>query len=141
MNFGYFLAFIAMTCYAVLTPITKKLTLSGLDGAYVILANSLLLGTISTVYIMATGNDWTPFTKGSKDMFIWACAMGVINFVGFLLYIIAIAKIPTTEYQIMFLASPFIVALFAYFFLNEILELKHLIGGIIVAIGVYITIK
>ncbi len=140
-NLGYVVALMAMTCYAVLTPISKKLTQDGLTGYYIILINSIMLGILSLIAIIATGNNFDSIKKMSFSTWMFASALGVINFIGFALYIWAVARIPATEYQIMFLASPLIVAVVSYFLLTEPMQLKHLIGGIVVAIGVYITVK
>ena len=141
INPGYVVALIAMIFYAVLTPISKKLTIDGLTGFYIILINSVMLGTLSVAAILLTGNNFDALKKMSLNTWFFASALGIINFIGFALYIWAVARIPATEYQIMYLASPLVVAIVAYFLLSEPLQLKHLIGGVIVALGIYISIR
>ncbi len=71
----------------------------------------------------------------------WIGSFIIINLFAFLFYTHALQRIPSTEYQIMYLFSPIIVAILAFLILTESLHLKYFIGGSIVALGVYITIR
>jgi drug/metabolite transporter (DMT)-like permease len=141
MNSGYLIAFAAMTCYALLPPMAKALTTSGFSGPHLILINSVVLTVLSVIYLAFSHYDFNVLYQVKTSTWMLALFWGSVNFLGFILYLIAISKIPATDYQIMYLASPLIVALVSYFFLNETLHFKHLIGGGLVVLGVYIVVK
>lgn len=141
MNIGYIIAFFAMCCYALLVPMAKTLTLSGLASAHLILINSVILTILALIYLSFSSYEFEPIQKMSVTTIGLVVLWSTTNFLGFILYLYAINKIPATEYQIMYLASPIIVAIVSYLFLSESLHFKHLIGGVLVALGVYIAIK
>jgi drug/metabolite transporter (DMT)-like permease len=139
---GYLIGFGAMMCYASLAPIAKKITQDGLTAYSLIFINSVLLTAFSLAAILIA-KDTNLLTLKNIDITSWVriTLWSLVNFIGFALYIWAIAKIPVTDYQIMYLATPLIGGVLAYFLVNEALEFKHLIGGAFVAVGIYITIK
>ena len=138
---GYIIAFFAMCSYASLAPIAKKLTNEGLTGFYLILINSAFLGIFAIIALLFSNQNFEVFKKIPLSTWSWIALWALINFVGFALYIWAVARIPVVNYQIMYLASPLIGALIAFVLLSEPLQVKHLIGGLFVAIGIFITIK
>lgn len=139
---GYLIGFAAMMCYASLAPFAKRITQDGLTAYSLIFVNSLVLATLSLIAIIIV-KDQNLLALKNIDFIGWLRILmwSTINFIGFALYIWAIAKIPVADYQIMYLATPLIGGILAYFLVNEALEFKHLIGGAFVAIGIYITIK
>ena len=139
--YGYIIAFLAMCSYASLPPIAKKIASSGFEGFSLIFVNSIFLLFFSFIAILCSGQNFDVLKKISLSTWGWVALWAFINFVGFAFYIWAINKIPVVNYQIMYLASPLIAALIAFFLLNEGLELKQLLGGLLVAAGIFITIR
>ena len=139
---GYIAGFLAMACFSTLPIVIKRVTSLGLNGSHLILVNALMLALLSMVTIAVMHqNSYQIFKKIPISTYGWVALYTLFNFTALTLFIWSMQRISTTEYQIMFLASPLIVALLAFFLLNEPLQLKHLIGGIFVAIGIVITVR
>ena len=139
---GYLAGFMAMVCFSSLAILIKKVTLYGLDGTPLLFINALMLSILSlAALIIMPSTDFSVFRKIDPSAWIWISLYSIINFAALTFFIWCVQRISPTEYQIMFLASPLIAALLAYLMFNEALQLKHLVGGIVVAIGVLITIK
>jgi drug/metabolite transporter (DMT)-like permease len=138
---AYIIAFLAMTSYASLGAMAKKISAEGISGYQLIFLNSILLGVFGLIAILLTDRDFAVYKNLQASTWGWIILWAGMNFLGFVLYLYAIQRIPVTEYQIMYLASPIIAAILAFVILSEPFQLKHLIGGIIVAVGVYIAIR
>lgn len=143
MNYmGYVVGFMAMVCFSSLPVIIKKVTGYGLDGPHLIMVNALSLSLLAFITILIVHHgDLQVIRKMGSYTWLWVGIYTVVNFAALSCFIWSVKHISPTEYQIMFLASPLVVALLGFILLHEPLELKHLIGGIFVAFGIYITIK
>jgi len=139
--YGYIIGFLAMCCYASLAPIAKKLTNDGLTSFYLIFLNSAFLFVFSTIALLYNNGNFEVLKKISLPTWGYITLWAFINFIGFALYIWAIGKIPVASYQIMYLATPIVGAILAYFLLSETIQTKQIVGGLIVAFGVYIAIR
>jgi drug/metabolite transporter (DMT)-like permease len=139
---GYVAGFAAMVCFSSLPVVIKKVTGYGLDGPHLILVNALTLAALAILIITAFYQaDFQAIRKMTTATWLWVGIYSVINFAALTCFIWSVKLISPTEYQIMFLASPLVVALLGFMLLSEPLQLKHLVGGIVVAAGILITIK
>jgi|GEM_PF-1606927 len=139
--FPYVIAFFAVCSYASLAPLAKKIIGEGITGFQLIVLNSVFLGVLGLIAILFTDRDFSAFKNMTPDLWLWSLLWACLNFLGFALYLYAIDRMPVVNYQIMFLTMPIIGSTLAYFLLSETINLKQIIGGIIVAVGVYIAIK
>ena len=139
--FPYLIAFFAVCSYASLPPLAKKSLSEDITGFQLIVLNSIFLALLGLIAIIFTDKDFSAFKNLTADLWFWALLWAGLNFLGFALYLYAIDRMPVVNYQIMFLTMPVIGSTLAYFLLSETISLKQVIGGIIVAIGVYIAIK
>jgi len=138
--FPYLIAFLAMSGYATLGTLTKKAGQFGLDGAALIFVNSISLALFCLITFLFLPKQEV-FRTLPLEGWAWAIGAAFVNFVAFALYVWAINNVPVVEYQIMYLASPIIAATLAFLLLSEPIALKHIIGGSIVALGVYIAVR
>jgi len=133
-------AVLAISCYASLAPISKKLQLANVPSfAFMGITQSLLAALAFTALIITKKN----FSINTLDRTAWTSLVtfSTVNFVGFTLYLYAITKMPVSEYQLFGLLTPLIGAIIAFFLLGEPFKLRYFIGGIFVAIGLFIALK
>jgi drug/metabolite transporter (DMT)-like permease len=139
---GYLAGVMAMICFSSLAIFVKKVTTYGLEGVPLIFINAVMLSSLSLIAVLILPQtDLQIIKKIDPKAWVWVGVYSVVNFIALASFIWCVQRINPTEYQIMFLASPIVVALLAYLLFNEPFQLKHLVGGIVVAIGVLISIK
>lgn len=135
----YIIAFLAISCYASLAIINKKVISDIPSFSYIGITMLLLsfLGFCAS-FIYEKGFSFTGISVKNWTLMI---GLAVINFVGFALLLNAITKIPVVEYQIIAVMTPVVGGLLAFLFLSEALTMRYLIGLIFIAIGLYISLK
>lgn len=134
----YLIGFAAIICYALLSPIVRKLSLGTVPPfAFMMIANGFLfLFAVIGYWMMERGSvaAMQPIT------WIWMFGFALLNFLGYYLYIKALSGMPVTSYQLMALATPIIGGLFAWYLLKEPITVKMLVGFAIMCAGFYIAI-
>lgn len=109
-----------------------------------------LMDTISFLFISSLATTFflgisalilkLPFTGYSQEVWILFIAMGVFIQAGaWFLINYTMGYFPATLVSATLLAQPVIAGVIAYFALNEILSMSHIIGGIVVVIGIYMV--
>ena len=136
----YLIAVSAICCYASLSVIAKKM-IPEIPSYTFIGVSMAILSILSFVagYFFEQKNF--SFSSLSYKSWIWIAAFSLINFIGFVLYLMAIKDMPVAHYQTIALISPLIGGLIAFFILQESLSIKFFVGFFIAAIGIYITLK
>jgi len=134
----YLIGFAAMSCYAILTPLAKKTQLDFPPFSFVAIAMGVLaLSSAVFAYF---------FEKDFSYLSIKASAWGnillfaLVNLAGFVMYLMALKKISVTEYQLMYLVSPLIVAFFGYLLLGEAFKARYLVALLFMGIGLFIAL-
>jgi drug/metabolite transporter (DMT)-like permease len=136
--FPYLVALGAVSCYAILTPLAKKFQVDLPPFAF-ITASSAILAVTSFVCSFFIEKDFL-VTKTTSATWINILLFSAINLIGYFAYLKALEKIPAANYQLMYLLSPIIVAISAYFILGERVEIRQIIGLIIMSAGLCIAI-
>jgi drug/metabolite transporter (DMT)-like permease len=135
----YLLAFFAMACYAFMPVLLKRLQIE-------IPPLMLIAITMAVLCALAAGASFF-FEKTPQILTInpkmWAGMVffGVVNFIGFAVFMIVIAKIPVAHYQLIGLATPIVGAAFAYWMLGEEFKIQYLVGLVFIAIGLFIALR
>ncbi len=136
----YILAFIAVTCYASLTPLAKKLVTGEIPPLALIATSMIFLSVYAIIASLFFEKDFS-FSKIETTTWLGIAAFSFINFVGFALYLMAIKDIPVTQYQIIFLISPIITGFIAYLILSEEFKMQYIYSLPFIGIGLYIALK
>ena len=126
---GYLLAFGAVVCWNVYNFLTKKLSggYKPLDLTFYQLLCAIIITAPYAAFNMPPVN--------SLDAYVWTgiVYLGVVSgFIGFLIYVKAIAVIGPTPCSLYSNFIPVIATLFGWLFLNEKISPLQIIGGIIV---------
>jgi len=121
----YLSSLFAITCYASLTVIAKKLQGDIPPFAFIGLTMTFLTLMAGAASFLFEKN----FTLSSINTSAWFTLFGfaAINLAGFAIMLFAISKIPIVEYQIIAVITPIIGGLLAYFILSEGLSAKYFI--------------
>lgn len=135
----YIIAFLAISCYASLTVINKKM-IGDIPPFSYIAITMLLLSGIGFVASFFFEKDFS-FSSISEKNWSLIISLSTINFIGFALLLNAISKIPVVEYQIIAVMTPIVGGLLALIFLSEALTVRYFIGLVFIAIGLYISLK
>ena len=134
----YVLGIGAVCFYSLLTPLSKKFQVDVPPFAFVAIS-SLFLGTVSLLCSVTLEREfsWKAMTGSSwKNMAIFS----MINFIGYIAYLKAVKGIPAANYQLLYILSPVFVAVFAYFLLHEKIELRQIIGFVLMGGGLCVAI-
>lgn len=135
----YSMAFFAMGCYAFMPVLLKKLQLD-------IPPLRLIAITMAVLCIFAATASFC-FEKDSSILKLtpkmWAGMVffGLVNFVGFAVFMIVIAKIPVAQYQLIGLATPIVGGAFAYWMLDENFKPQYFYGLAFISIGLFIALR
>lgn len=136
----YLIAFAAISCYASLGVISKKM-LPEIPAFSFIAITMVMLSLLAVLGALLTKEKFTFVNNIDYKSWIWVIGFSIINCVGFALNLKAIQLMPIAHYQVIALISPIIGGLLAFLILNEHLNPKFFIGFAITAIGIYITLK
>ncbi len=135
----YFIGLMAVFCYAALSTLAKIGSLSVPPFAFI---------TISNAFLFCFGlAGWKLFEKdfslGALDKKVWIplVIFAVVNFIGYVLYLYAINRMPLAHYSIIGLLTPIFVGLMAMIFLSEPFHMRYLVGLAFVSAGIFIAIQ
>jgi len=136
----YLLACVAIFCYATLPVIAKKMQADIPSFTFISITMFILmvLSGIAAFFYERESFQISSLTTANWGLLV---LIGVINFIGFSMFLFAITKIPVVEYQIMLTSMPIISGILAYFILSEGLSVKYFIGLAVIAIGLFIALK
>lgn len=139
MSIGYILGFIAVIFYGALPIIVKKGSLGDIPPFSFISAAMFVLFCLSSIaaYFYEKKIPLTDYTLPQWRILL---LFGVMNFIAFALFVLAVQKIPVPHYQFLSIISIFVGIILSYFFLNEPLKPSFFIGGSLVACGLYIAL-
>ncbi|MFB5189443.1 DMT family transporter [Alicyclobacillus fastidiosus] len=99
-----------------------------------------VIGT--TAFIPLAGTELHQWTRPNMESFLALLYLGICcSVVAFLLYNYGLRKLTSSTVVTMMNLVPVFGVMFSVLILHENLELKQLIGGIIVLVGVYLTLR
>lgn len=136
----YLIAFIAISCYASLTVLSKKVMPDIPSFSFIAITMFILAGLATAAALMYEHKDFSPTTLSLKS-WGWIIGFSLINFAGFGLYLYAIKFMPIAHYQTIGLALPLVGGLLAFVLLEEVLTLRFFAGFLIAAFGIFIAVK
>jgi len=138
-------AVFAATCfsvvfYALLPVIAKKLQLGDLPALALMAMTQLLLACLACTALFLTQPEFR-FTTIDKKTWSYIAGFASINFVGFWLYLYAVARAPVTEYQLVGMLTPVFGACFAYLLLSEPFKPRYAAGLALIILGLFVALK
>lgn len=135
----YLIAALAVSCYALLGPLAKKVSLV-LPPFSFIAASSLILFLIC--FALAVAYERPALSTAIRHInFGWLLCFSLVNILGYIGYLWAINRIAVAEYQMFIILGPIVGGAFAYILLGETFHTRYLIAAAIMAIGLYIAIS
>jgi drug/metabolite transporter (DMT)-like permease len=136
---GYAIAVAAVICYGLLGPIAKKLQLN-IPPFATIAITMFMLCAYATIASLFFEKDFS-IAKISPRGWLGLVAFSAINFAAFAFYLIVIAKMPVTHYQLITLIGPIAGGILAYFLLGEMFKPQYLYGLMFIALGLFVALR
>ena len=134
----YLSGLMGVSCLALLTPLAKRFQLDFPPFAFVAITSSMMaLGGFVLSFCTERGFSAAKL-PGSAWMNI--LLFSVINFIGLVFYLRAVGRLPANTYQLLYLLSPVIVAVASYFILSERIDMRQVLGFLIVALGLGVAL-
>lgn len=134
----YLTAFVAISCYAMLSPIAKKMQLDVPPLAFIAIT-MFFLCLFSAALSFITERNFS-IQSISGVTWGWLGLFAFTNLMAFFFYLSALKQMPVAEYQLIFLISPIVGGMLAYFMLGEEFKTQYLIGLPIIGLGLYIAL-
>ena len=135
----YILGLVAVICYAAMTPISKKLQLDIPPFAFVGIASAMLCVFAAAISFFFE-KDFS-LTKITPDIWGGMTILVLVNLAGYVLYLMAISKMPATQYQLLYLVGPIVAAGLAYLLLREPFKIQYLYGLVIITAGLFVALR
>ena len=137
--FPYIIAFMAMSGYATLTVIAKKIQ-ADIPSFFFIAITMAVLSVLSLMIALLYEKD---FNVGqlSGENWLWLLGFSLLNLVSFVLLLFAIKYIPVAEYQLILLMSPIVGGGISYLILQEAFKMQYLYGLVFIAVGLFIALR
>jgi drug/metabolite transporter (DMT)-like permease len=135
----YIVAFCAVSCYAMLGPLAKKIGATLPPFTFLTICSLLLIlmGALPAYFL----EKEKVVAEFQNIKWGWLAALAVVNFVGYMGWLYAVNRIPIAQYQMFGVMSPVIGGLLAYFLLKENFEPRYLLALAFMAVGLFIAIK
>ncbi len=134
----YFLAFLAVSCYALLAPIAKKVGLHLPPFTFIAISSGIIaLGSGIIGFFL----ERDKVSAAMHDInWGWLFIFSAINMVGYVFYLMAIRKIPIAQYEMFGILMPIIGGLFALILLKEPFHLRYILALAFMAVGIAIAV-
>jgi drug/metabolite transporter (DMT)-like permease len=138
MMLPYVSAFLAVTCYAALGPIIKRLGVDIPAFLFIAIAGAFLCVGGFLAHLLVEGR--TGFLLPSVKQLIGFTVFTVVNIIGWWLYLYSIRQIPVAQYDMIAGGGILITAFFAALFVNEPIHVRYIPAAIFIMIGIYVAI-
>jgi drug/metabolite transporter (DMT)-like permease len=134
----YFIAVAAICFYASLSPMAKKIGFNLPPFSLIAISSFIHLciaGSIAFAkerHVVLAGFD--------KIEWHWLLIFSITNLIGYVLYLLALSKIPVAQYQMFTLLTPIVGGLLAVLLLKEPFHARYFIALAFMGIGIAIAI-
>ena len=134
----YFVAFVAMSCYAMMGPIAKLTGTSIGPFCFIAVASLFLTMIAFAAAFIFERDEFAPSL--SRVNWSWLGLYVVINFTSYAGYIWAIGRIPVAQFEMFGIFVPVIGGFFAWWLLKEPFHLRYFLALGVMATGILIAI-
>lgn len=136
----YLYLFIAVVVYASLDVYAKKVVPD--FPVFLFMALTTLILSIGAFVFHFILEKNTPLTNLSPSHWLALAGFGLLNLLGFWLYMKGISDAPITTYKLLGLLSPIIVGVLGYYVLSEDINWSNiLIGLCFISVGLYFSLR
>lgn len=134
----YVVAFFAVSCYALMGPMAKKVSVL-LPPFTFIAVSTFILATIAGIiaYFFERKKVAIAFDTIHWQ---WLLVFSLANLVAYVGYLWAITKMPVAQYEMFGIFVPIVGGLFAWLLLNEPFHMRYLVALAFMAVGIYIAV-
>ena len=136
--FPYLVAIFAVSAYALISPMVKKV--GELPPFSYIAISSFILFTVCGAVAYFFEKDKV-LEAADRINWPWLVAMSATNIIGYIGYLWAINRVPVVHYEMLIFISPIIGGLFAVYLLNEPFHLRYIPALGFMLLGLLIAIK
>lgn len=134
----YGIAALAISCYAVLPVISKKMQISLPPFTFIAITMAILALFAFFASLIYERSFHIQSLRPSQMALL--LLFGAVNFVGFVLFLKAISGIPVSHYQLIGIIGPVVTAFLALVFLGEAVNARFFLALPIILLGLYIAI-
>lgn len=134
----YFVAFFAVSCYALMGPVAKKVSGDIQPFTFIALA-SLLLTVVSAGVAFFYERNGVAASLGKINL-NWLLFYVICNFVSYAGYLWAITRIPVAQFEMFGIFVPIIGGFFAWFILKEPFHARYFLALAFMTVGIAIAV-
>ncbi|MDP9127713.1 MAG: DMT family transporter [Pseudomonadota bacterium] len=135
----YMTTFLAVILYAMLPALAKKFQLQTPPLAFIAITMAVLC-VFATVGSLVVEKEFSLLKMPGKT-WMQLIAFAFVNFLAFVFYMLALAKVPVAHYQLIGLVTPVVGAAFAYGLLGEPFKMQHIYGLAFMGAGLFIALS
>jgi drug/metabolite transporter (DMT)-like permease len=135
----YGVALLAVTFYSLLGPLAKKIGATIPPFGFIATSSLLLFLSAGALSLLFEKEEVGAALQ--KADWRWLLAFSTINLVAYLLWLVALGKIPVTHYQLMSILIPVIGGIAAFYLLKEPFHMRYLAALAFMFIGLVIAVK
>lgn len=134
----YFVSFFAVSCYALMGPVAKKVGVDIKPFSFICFTSFLLfMATAALSYVYERGSVLSSFEKININWLIFYFVCNLVSYVG---YLWAISRIPVAQFEMFGIFVPIIGGFFAWFVLKEPFHMRYFIALAFMAVGIFIAV-
>lgn len=134
----YFVAFLAVACYAMMGPIAKKVSGDIQPFTFIALASLSLTACAALIAFFYERGDFT--ASLAKINIGWLAVYVICNFVSYAGYLWAITRIPVAQFEMFGIFVPVIGGFFAWWILKEPFHARYFLALALMAAGILIAV-
>jgi len=135
----YMIAFFAVSAYAMLGPIAKKVSVNLPPFTFITISSVILAITAGS---LAYFFEQLKFAEAFQDIrWEWLVVFSFLNLVAYVGYLWAITKVPVAQYEMFGTLMPIIGGLFAVYLLKEPFHARYIASMAFIGIGIYIAAR
>ncbi len=134
----YIVAFFALSAYALLGPIAKKVGTDLPLFTFITASSFILMILAGSIAYAFERHKVIPMFQDLQ--WSWLALFSLINLVAYVGYLWAINRIPVAQYEMFCVVMPVVGGLFAVFLLKEPFHARYILSLALMAVGLYIAI-
>lgn len=139
-GFYYLCGVFGVIFYSFLAPISRKFALGGFPPFAFMATSMFFLCLYASIATFVFEQNFS-LSSVSRSAWLQLAVFAFLNFIGFFLYVKAIAGIPAVHYQILGMLTPVFGGAFAWFLLKESVDWRMFAGFLIMCLGLFVALS
>ncbi len=134
----YVVAFFALSAYALLGPIAKKVGTDVPPFTFIAASSLILMLSAGAIAFVFERQKVIPMFQDLQ--WSWVALFSLINLIAYVGYLWAINRIPVAQYEMFGVVMPVVGGLFAVALLKEPFHTRYIVALALMTVGLYIAI-